>query len=83
MEKNSFYRDNTPWSTYPTTKYTMDPKHIFWPVFEDYIIGNVGAVLNQTTGYDGAENNIEPLTHVVQPAGVPNVDPQYAVEPPQ
>ena len=83
MEKNSFYRDNTPWSTYPTTKYTMDPKHIFWPVFEDYIVGNVGATLNQTTGYDGAENNIEPLTHVVQPAGVPNVDPQYAVEPPQ
>ena len=83
MEKNNYFRDNTPWSTYPTTKYTMDPKNIFWPVYENYIIGNVGAVLNQTTGYDGSENNITPLTHVVQPAGVPNVDPQYAVEPPQ
>jgi hypothetical protein len=57
----------------------MDPKHIFWPVYESYIIGNVGAVLNQTTGYDGSENNIEPLTHVVQPAGVPNVDPMEAI----
>ena len=80
MEKNSFFRDNTPWSTYPDVKYTMDPMHIFWPVLEDYIIGNVGAILNQTTGYDGAEKNIEPLTHIVQPAGVPNTDPQAAVE---
>ncbi len=79
MEKNSFFRDNTSWSTYPDIKYTMDPKHIFWPVFEDYIIGNVGAVLNQTTGYDGSENNIEPLNHVVQPAGQPNVDPMVAI----
>jgi hypothetical protein len=79
IEKNNYFRDNTPWSTYPTTKYTMDPKHIFWPVYESYIIGNVGAVLNQTTGYDGSENNIEPLTHVVQPAGVPNVDPMEAI----
>ncbi len=45
-----------------------------------YIIGNVGAILNQTTGYDGAENNIEPLAHVVQPAGVPNTDPQAVIE---
>jgi len=83
MEKNNFFKNNVPWSTYPTTKYTMDPKHVFWPVYENYLIGNVGAILNQTTGYDGSENNITPLTHVVQPAGVPNVDPQYAVEPPQ
>lgn len=80
MEKNSFFRDNVSWSTYPDVKYTMDPMHIFWPVLEDYIIGNVGAILNQTTGYDGAENNIEPLTHIVQPAGVSNTDPQTAVE---
>ena len=57
----------------------MDPKHIFWPIFEDYIVGNVGAILNQTTGYDGSENNIEPLTHVVQPAGVSNIDPMVAI----
>ncbi len=79
MEKNNFFRDETPWSTYPTTKYTMDPMHIFWPVYEPYLIGNVGAILNQTTGYDGAQKNIEPLVHVVQPAGLPNIDPQVAI----
>lgn len=79
MEKNNFFRDHTPWATYPTTKYTMDPKHIFWPVNENYIIGNVGAILNQTTGYDGAEKNIEPLTHVMQTPGKPNIDPMVAI----
>lgn len=80
IEKSNFFRDNVPWSTYPTTSYTMDPKHVFWPVYEPYLIGNVGAKLNQTTGYDGSENNIEPLTHQVQPAGKPNIDPQKVVE---
>ena len=79
MEKNNFFREETPWSTYPTTKYTIDPKHIFWPVYENYLIGNVGAVLNQTTGYDGSENNITPLTHVVQTPGTPNIDPMVAI----
>lgn len=79
VEKNHFFKEEVPWSTYPTTKYTIDPMHIFWPVYEPYLIGNVGAVLNQTTGYDGSEKNIEPLTHVVQPAGKPNVDPMAAI----
>jgi hypothetical protein len=83
IEKNNFFREEVPWSTYATTRYTMDPKHIFWPVYEPYLVGNVGAKLNQTAGYDGSQDNIEPLTHVVQPAGKPNVDPQYAVEPPE
>lgn len=80
MDKNNFFRDEVPWFSYGV-KYTMDKKHVWWPVYEPYLIGNVEAVLNQTTGYEGSENNIEPLTHIVQPAGVPNVDPQYAVEP--
>lgn len=42
--------------------------HIFWPVYEPYLIGNVGAILNQTTGYEGSERNIEPLVHIPQPA---------------
>ncbi|MCU0474317.1 MAG: RagB/SusD family nutrient uptake outer membrane protein [Bacteroidales bacterium] len=79
MEKNSFFRNNVPWATYPTTKYTMDPKHIFWPIYEPYIIGNVGNILNQTTGYDGSEKNVAPLVHVVQPAGKPNIDPMVAI----
>ncbi len=79
MEKNVFFREETPWVTYPEIKYTMDPKHIWWPIYEPHIIGNVKNVLNQTTGYDGAENNVEPLTHVVQPAGLPNIDPMEAI----
>ena len=79
IDKNSFFRDETPWVTYPTTKYTIDPKHIFWPVYIDYIIGNVENVLNQTTGYNGADNNVAPLVHQVQPAGVPNIDPMVAI----
>lgn len=79
MEKNNFFRDEVPWATYNTTRYTMDPKHVYWPVYQPYIVGNVEATLNQTTGYNGAENNIEPLTHVVQPAGVPNEDPMRAI----
>ena len=79
IEKNVFYRDEVPWANYPTTKYTIDPMHIWWPVYQDYIVGNVEAILNQTTGYNGSETNIEPLTHVVQPAGVPNIDPMIAI----
>ncbi|SHO65347.1 RagB/SusD family nutrient uptake outer membrane protein [Algoriphagus zhangzhouensis] len=79
MEKNNFFRDEVPWATYNTTKYTMDPMHIYWPVYQPYLVGNVGAVLNQTTGYNGAESNIEPLTHIIQPAGVPNIDPMEAL----
>jgi hypothetical protein len=79
MEKNNFFRDEVPWATYNTTRYTMDPKHVYWPVYQPYLVGNVEATLNQTTGYNGAENNIEPLTHIVQPAGVPNEDPMRAI----
>jgi hypothetical protein len=79
MEKNNFFREEVPWVTYPTTRYTMDPMHIFWPIYEAYIIGNVGNILNQTTGYDGSEKNVEPLVHIVQPAGVPNTDPMTAI----
>ena len=79
MEVNNFFRDEIPWATYTDIKYTMDPMHIFWPVYEPFLVGNVGAKLNQTTGYDGSETNIEPLIHVLQPSGVPNTDPQEAI----
>lgn len=79
ITKNHFFRDEVPWWTYATTKYTMDPKHVWWPVYESYIIGNVENVLNQTTGYDGSERNVTPLVHVVQSAGARNVDPMVAI----
>ena len=79
ITKNNFFRDEVSWWTYGTTKYTMDPMHVFWPIYEAYIIGNVENVLNQTTGYDGSERNVEPLVHVIQPAGVSNIDPMIAI----
>ena len=79
LEKNSFYSEETPWIQYPEVHYTMDPMHVFWPVYANYLVGNVGNILNQTTGYDGSEKNVEPLTHVVQPAGLPNTDPMEAI----
>lgn len=79
MEKNTFFRDEVPWVTYPSVRYTMDPKHIFWPIFENYLVGNVDNVLNQTPGYDGSEKNVPPLVHVVQPPGEPNIDPMEAI----
>jgi hypothetical protein len=79
MEKNNFFRENVHWANYPDVSYTINTMHIFWPVYENYLIGNVGNVLNQTTGYDGAQNNVEPLTHVVQSAGLPNIDPMVAI----
>jgi hypothetical protein len=79
MEKNNFFREEVPWATYNTTKYTMDPMHVFWPVYQPYLVGNVEATLNQTTGYNGSSNNIEPLNHVVQTPGVPNEDPMRAI----
>jgi len=80
MDRNNFYKNEIAWVTYPDNTYTMDPHHVWWPIYEPYIVGNVEAILNQTTGYVGAEKNIEPLTHVVQAAGVPNADPQQAIE---
>jgi len=79
IEKNDFFREKTPWATYPDVYYDMDPMHIWWPVYEPYLVGNVGAKLNQTTGYDGSADNIAPLTHVVQAPGKPNTDPQEAI----
>lgn len=79
MEKNNFFKNEVPWVTYPAVKYTMDPKHVFWPIYQPYLVGNVDNILNQTPGYDGSEKNVAPLVHMVQPAGVPNTDPMEAI----
>lgn len=79
MDKNNFFRDGVTSPVSASVKYTIDPMHIFWPIYEPYIIGNVNNVLNQTTGYEGSGKNVEPLVHVVQPAGNPNVDPMVVL----
>lgn len=79
MDKNNFFRDGVTSPVSASVKFTIDPMHIFWPIYEPYIVGNVNNILNQTTGYEGSEKNVEPLVHVVQPAGAPNVDPMVAI----
>ena len=79
MDKNNFFRDEVTSPVSASVKFTIDPMHIFWPIYEPYIIGNVNNILNQTTGYEGSEKNVEPLNHVVQQAGVPNADPMVAI----
>jgi hypothetical protein len=79
LDKNNFFANEVSSPASSSTKYTIDPMHIFWPIYESYIIGNVNNVLNQTTGYEGSEKNVEPLVHVVQPAGKPNIDPMVAI----
>ena len=49
IEKNNFFREQVAWATYPTTRYRIEPKHIFWPIYQPYIIGNVGAILNNNS----------------------------------
>ena len=48
MEKNNFFREQVPWKTYPDVKYRIEPKHCWWPVYEPFLIGNVGAVFYLT-----------------------------------
>lgn len=79
IDKNNFFSNEVSSPAAASVKYTIDPMHIFWPIYESYIIGNVKNVLNQTTGYEGAEKNVVPLVHIVQPAGVPNIDPMVAI----
>lgn len=79
LDKNNFFSNEVTSPASASTKYTIDPMHIFWPIYESYIIGNVNNVLNQTTGYEGSEKNVEPLVHIVQPAGKPNIDPMVAI----
>jgi len=79
MDKNNFFRDGVTSPVSASVKFTIDPMHIFWPIYEPYIVGNVNNILNQTTGYEGSEKNVVPLVHLTQPAGMPNIDPMVAI----
>jgi hypothetical protein len=40
---------------------TMAPFHALWPIPDKVIMANTLGVINQNTGYDGAEKNVAPL----------------------
>ncbi|MCL3781917.1 RagB/SusD family nutrient uptake outer membrane protein [Prolixibacteraceae bacterium JC049] len=73
MEKNTFFKEGT--LTTNGRNFTLSAHHIFWPIYHTIIDANVGAVLNQTPGYEGDKRKAALLVHQVQPAGVPNTDP--------
>lgn len=45
-------------------RYTISPYHVLWPIPQNSINGNVEGVLNQNEGYDGFQNNVQPLTEI-------------------
>ena len=42
----------------------ISPYHVLWPIMQSVIDANTGGKINQNKGYQGAENNIPPLTEI-------------------
>jgi len=58
MRANVYYREQLQYGPNP---YVMEPYHVYWPVPQDEIDSNVQGEINQAPGYNGWENNTEPL----------------------
>lgn len=61
MEKNVFYRENVP---APNYTYRAAPWIALWPIPAAAINANSLGVINQNTGYPGAERNVRPAVWV-------------------
>lgn len=59
METTDFYNQGVQANN--GQEYTMSPYHVLWPIPQAAISTNTKGVLNQNFGYDGYENNLEPL----------------------
>lgn len=59
METTDFYNQGVHANN--GQEYTMSPYHVLWPIPQAAISTNTKGVLNQNFGYDGYENNLEPL----------------------
>lgn len=58
METNIYYREQLHIGVHP---YRMEAFHVYWPIPQDEIDSNVHGHINQSEGYPGAEDNVEPL----------------------
>lgn len=58
METNIYYREELHIGVHP---YRMRAYHVYWPIPQDEIDSNVHGDINQSRGYPGAEDNVEPL----------------------
>jgi hypothetical protein len=61
--KNNFYNIGYTWGS---NEFKIGPHHALWPIPQDVIDDNQGGVINQNKGYPGAENNVPPLTEIVE-----------------
>ena len=61
MTVDNFYREDV---LYGNFHYRLSPFHIHWPVPENTILANTQGRINQNIGYQGAEENVAPLTEV-------------------
>ena len=59
MDRTEFYNKGVKNSVGNT--YTIAPHNVLWPIALKAISSNVEGHINQTPGYDGSENNIEPM----------------------
>ena len=59
MDRTEFYNQGVKNSV--GNSYTIAPYNVLWPISESSISTNVEGHINQTPGYVGSENNIEPL----------------------
>ncbi|MCG8317909.1 MAG: RagB/SusD family nutrient uptake outer membrane protein [Cytophagales bacterium] len=63
MEKTDFYNRGV--FTIHGDEYTMSPYHSLYPIPASAINANTQGRINQNLGYPGAENNVPPLTEIV------------------
>lgn len=59
---NNYYNKGV--KTAKNVPYTISKHHLFWPVPQNEINRNSGAVLNQNFGYAGYEKNIAPIDNL-------------------
>ncbi|MDE6215584.1 RagB/SusD family nutrient uptake outer membrane protein [Bacteroides sp.] len=59
MDRTEFYNKGV--KNKAGLEYTLSPHHVLWPIAEKAIATNVEGHINQTPGYAGSENNIEPM----------------------
>jgi hypothetical protein len=49
---------------YGTNEWVISPYHVLWPIQQIAIDANTGGRINQNKGYQGAANNVAPLTEI-------------------
>lgn len=59
MDRTEFYNKGV--KNAVGNSYTIAPYNVLWPIAEKAISTNVEGHINQTPGYAGSENNIEPM----------------------